>query len=200
MTSLALRPRNVSAGALLIGGGLLAVFPTHALTIVNLTVVTAALSFAVHALAANVPPSGWISPFRWRSPFASGAHRGATGHRADEIGHIRNLIGGRRQEVPGAPPMPPGVLRILRALIASALDISLRDREAVRACRRTVSPLTFAVLTCVPHRRTTIWNTRRGDAHEVTAVVHRILDDLDRIAPGGEARRTSPERPRTEAR
>ncbi len=76
-----LRPANVAAAALVIGGVLLVALPRHALSIVQLVVLTAAAATALYALAVNVPPTGWMSPFKWMSPFGGRRARRGTSSR-----------------------------------------------------------------------------------------------------------------------
>jgi hypothetical protein len=181
MNEYALRPKNLAAAAVVVGGGLIVIFPQHALTVVQLVIVTIAASAGLYLLTANVPPSGWISPFKWLSPFSEDAHTAKAEHRSGELDLIRAQFSGRRQRIEGGPPMPPSVLRQLRPLIAGALDLDSRDEKRVAAARSRVSAQTFAILTSVPGDRPSWFRTVRPHPHEVIETVNSVLDELDRL-------------------
>ena len=126
------------AGGRGLGGVALVAFPQHAWSIVRLLTVAAAVSTALWVLVAHVPPTGWIAPFRWMSPFHGTARRRRR-HALDELQLIEAHLGARRQALEGAPPLPPAVLRLLKPLIESALDLEGgSDPTAVR--RRCLRP------------------------------------------------------------
>ena len=191
MNGRALWPANVAAAAVLIGGVLIVALPQHALTIVQLVIVTTAVSVGVYALAVNVHPTGWISPFKWLSPFSRTAHQGRLGHRSDELDWIRAKLSGRRQHLENAPPMPPPILRQLKPLIAAALDLDLGDEPRLASARGRVSPLTFSVLTSEPLDRPSWFRMLPPNEREVAETVHRVLDDLDRLNSGNSPPATS---------
>ena len=114
MSERSLRTTNVAAGALLIGGLLVAPLPGRALSVVQVVVVALAAATALWVLASAVPPTGWISPFKWMSPFG-GVVTPRLGHRSHALGFLRDRLGDRRQPVEGGPPLPPAVLRRLRS-------------------------------------------------------------------------------------
>lgn len=174
---------------MVIAGALTIAFPRHALTFVQLAVVTAGVAAGVYALATGVPRAGWISPFKWLSPFSRSAHRTRLGHRSRVLELIRARISDRRQAVQGAEPMPPSILRRLRALIAATLDLDPRDPAGLRSARARLSPFTYAVLTAEPLDRPSWLRTHRPDPPEVAKAVHRVLDELERLA----ARATYPQ-------
>ena len=131
MNESALRPGNVAAAAVLIGGVLTVLLPQHAMSIVQLVIVTVAVSSAVYALAVNVPSAGWISPFKWMSPFNRAAYQGRRTRPSDELGSIGSKLSGRRQPIENGPPMPPATLRLLKPLIAVALDFDPNGPAAI---------------------------------------------------------------------
>lgn len=192
MNERALWPGNVAAGAVLIGGILLVAFPRHALSIVQLVVMTIAAGAAIYVLAVNVPTAGWISPFKWLSPFSLTAHPDRLGHRSDELELIRGKLSSRRQKLEDGPAMPPAVLRQLKPLIAAALDVDVRDEKQLRTARARLSRVSYAVLTAHPLERTSWFNTVPGDEVEVVRTVHQVLDDLDRLSTGGHPTPMSP--------
>jgi len=181
MNPRALRPANVSAAAVLIGGVLTLALPQHAMSIFRLVILTAAASAGLYALAVNVPPTGWLSPFKWMAPFNRAVHSEGHERSLDELALIRSWLLGRRQRVGEAPPMPPSMLRILQPLVASALEVSPGDEARWLAARERVSPTTRAVLTTAPLHRPGWLRTLRGDGAAVAAVVNRVLDDLDHL-------------------
>jgi hypothetical protein len=184
MNEQALRFRNVAAATLLIGGVLIVALPRYAATVVQLVIATVGISGGVYALAAHVPPTGWLSPFRWLSPFGGSGRLGRRRRQRTAIEHIRSRFAGRRQRLVRGPPLPPAVLRQMQPVIAAALNLDPRDPTQLAAARGRVSPLTFAVLTCVPMERPSWLRTVRPDPPRVAEAVHRILDDLGLPATG----------------
>ena len=180
----ALWPGNVAAGAVLIGGVLIVALPRHVLSIVQLVIVTTAVSAGLYALAANVPTTGWISPFKWLSPFGRVTHSARLGHRSNRLDLIRGRLSDRRQRVDNGPSIPPAILRQLKPLIAVALDLDLRDETRLASARGRLSPRTFAALTSDPLDRPSWFRTSRSNEREVAETVHRVLDDLDRLTSG----------------
>ncbi len=87
MSERALRPGNVAAAATLIGGVLAVALPQHGMSIVQLVIVTVAVSTVVYALAVNVPTTRWMSPFKWMSPFNQAAYLRSRSGRSDEHLH-----------------------------------------------------------------------------------------------------------------
>lgn len=179
MNTGALRPSNVAAAAVVIGGGLLVLWPTHVMSIGRIVILTVAIAAALHVLATHVPATGWISPFKWMSPFnRRDPKRGRRG--PDELELIHSYLTARRQPVEDAPPVPPAVLRILQRLISAKLQVTPRAARAGSARdRERVSPLTWAVLTAEPMRRPTWWSTLAADPDEVARLVRHVLDDLE---------------------
>ncbi len=191
MNERALRPGNVAAAATLIGGVLAVALPQHGMSIVQLVIVTVAVSTVVYALAVNVPTTRWMSPFKWMSPFNQAAYLRRRSGRSDELGSIRSKLSGRRQPIENGPPMPPATLRLLKPLISSALDLDPDDEAHQPSARGVVSPLTWAVLTSEPLQRPYWFRTLRPNEREVTQTVRAVLDDLDRLKVGaGEAPRS----------
>ena len=87
--------------------------------------------------------------------------------------------------------MPPATLRLLKPLIASALDLDPDDEPHQGSARGPVSPLTWAVLTSEPLQRPYWFRTLRPDEREVAQTVHCVLDELDRLKAGdGDAPRS----------
>lgn len=216
MNERTLRPANVAAAAVLIGGVLIVVLPQHGLSIVQLVVVTIAAAAALYALAISVPewsatwwrvapfnrPSRAVGPTRRlrathparparlaprnggvRRPFGRGRSRGP-----GNLERIRSKLSGRRQPISNGPPVPPEALRLLQPLIRVALEregLDPGDEAHRETARALLSPLTWAVLTSEPLRGPPWYRTRRRAERQVADVVHRVFDDLDRLAAGG---------------
>ena len=184
MNERTLRSGSVAAAAVLIGGVLIVALPQHSVSIVQLVVVTVAAAAGLYALGANVPHTGWISPFKWRSPFSPGVRPGTAGQASDEMDSIRAKLSGRRQPIENGPAMPPEILRLLKPLIRIAHDLDPDDEAHQPPARGVLSPLTRAILTSdslnESHWFRTLWSNER----EVAEVVHSVMDDLDRLAAG----------------
>lgn len=192
MNERSLRPANVASAALVIGGVLLVALPRHALSIVQLVVVTAATAAALYALAANVPPTGWMSPFKWMSPFVPTVRQARDEATAHETDSIRSKISGRRVRIAGGTPMPPETVRLLKPLIRSALDVGPDDDLRAAARKARLSPLSWSVLACDIDPHPGWLGTVRADERRVAEVVHQVLDEIERLDAGGPGTRTPP--------
>ncbi|NNF12031.1 MAG: hypothetical protein HKN72_02330 [Gemmatimonadetes bacterium] len=193
MTSDTLRPTEMASATLFLGGLLLAIAPGYVLPITELVLVTLAAGACVFALSSNVPPTGWISPFKWLSPFGGERRSERRRHGTDEIEGIRAKLGGRRQRLEAAPPLPPEVLRTLQPLIATAVSA---DGEAPHeAARHRLSERAWSILTAEPLPRPYWIATVRPNPWEVAAVVVDLLAELDRISTDTAARTTPPPPP-----
>jgi len=179
-----LRPANVAAAALVIGGILLLAFPRYALGIVQLVVVTATAATALYALAVNVPQTGWMSPFKWMSPFAGTPLPEPGAPDVHELEPIRARVAARRLRAVGGPPLPPETLRLLRPLIRSALDLPPGGPIPGEAALR-LSPLARSILAAELPDDPRWIDTVRPDEDAVAHVVHQVLDELERLDPTG---------------
>lgn len=178
MNERTLRPANIAAAAVAIGGVLVAVLPQHAMSIAGLVIVAIAAAAGLYALVVNAPPAWWRSPF-------DVFHRAGRRTEADDIDRIRSRLSGRRQRIARDTALPPGTLRLLQPLIRIALEregVETSDESAIAAARSLVSPLTWAVLTTEPMARPGWIGTVRPAARRTADVVNRVLDDLDRLA------------------
>lgn len=182
MTERALRPANVAAAAVTIGGVLVVAAPQHAVSIAQLVLVTVAAAAGVYSLAVNVPATGWISPFKWMSPFHGSARPGRDGRGSGEVDAIRSKLSGRRQPIENGPPLSPDTLRLLKPVITAALDIDPTDEAQLISARDVLSPLAWAVLTGDPLTEPYWLRTVGPDEREVAEVVHAVLDEIDRLA------------------
>ncbi len=185
MNERGLRPASVGAAALLIGGVLLLALPRYALGIVQVVIVTAAAAAALYALATRVPPTGWMSPYRWMSPFGGGDRHERADEPVDEADVLHTKLSGRRQPVADGPPMPADILRALRPLIGAALDLDPGGGPPPPTARSRLSPLTWSILTTEPRPGQGWRGTFSPDVREVAEVVHHVLDELERFDPGG---------------
>jgi hypothetical protein len=182
MNERTLRPANIAAAAIVIGGALVVMLPQHAVSIAGLVIVTIAAAAGLYALAVNAPPAWWRSPF----DVFGGDHRPDEAH---DIDRLRSGLSGRRQRIARDTALPPGTLRLLQPLIQVALErdsIDTGDEQSVARARTRVSPLTWAVLTTEPMERPGWIRTVRPDARHVADVVHRVLDELERLAGAGQ--------------
>lgn len=173
------RPANIAAASLVIGGLLLIARPEYAISIVQLVIVTIAAAAGLYALAVNAPAAWWLSPFD-RTVRSRQRRRGY-----DETDRIRATMGGRRQEFPKGPAMPPETLRLLQPLIRVALEREGLDHADVAAretARALLSPRTFAVLMSDARKRPPWFRMLPPDEAGTAEVVRHVLDDLDRLA------------------
>lgn len=168
------------------GGGAMVVFPQYAVSIIQLVIVTIAVLASVSALALNVPPTGWMSPFKWMSPFGESANRKRRGKSLDQIRLIRSSLRGWRQPIQYGPPMPPAALRLLRPLIWEALDLGSEDEWVLQLAQARLSPLSWAVLESGFSRRPLWFSWSPPNRREVSEAILTILDEVDRITSGKE--------------
>lgn len=176
-----IQPRLILAATVVIGGILVLALPQFAMSILQIVIVTAAVVFGVFALESNVPETGWVSPFKWMSPFRRGSYSWRKGNKADEIGSIRRKLSGWRQPIPPCPPMPPEVLGLLRPMIQTVLGLPSEGMDDLAEARAYLSPGTFAVLASDPSKPPPWFLMLPPNKEEVAEAVHGILDELDRI-------------------
>jgi hypothetical protein len=177
MNSQILRPGSIAVGAIVIGGTLVLAMPQHAESIARLVIATVAAAAALYALGFNAPPGWWHSPFDRKRA----GNDDATGSR--ELDWIRGELAAWRRRIPNGPPLPPEVLSVLRPLIESAVERA-GFRSGERDARLPLSPLTRAILRADPSQRPPWYRLVRPDRRAVAGTVHRVLDELDRIAAG----------------
>ena len=178
------RPGEVAA-AVLIGGVLLIALPRHAMSIVQLVIVTVSVVAGLYALAVNVPPTGWMSPFKWMSPFGRATHFGRGGKESGEIESIHRKLSGWRQPIQNGPPMPSETLRLLKPLIRAALDLEPGDDAHLASARALLSPLSWAVLTSGASGQPYYWfKMFPPNRREVAEAVHSVLDEVARLPTG----------------
>jgi hypothetical protein len=172
------RSGEVASAALLIGGVLVAVIPRHALGIAQLVVVTMAVVAGRHLLARSVPPTGWLSPFKWMSPFGRRETRNGTGRSPDGFVTIQSKLYGWRHPFPPGLTLPPGVVSLLKPLVRDALDLEPEDEVLSTPEPSSLSPLTQAILRCDPPRGLDRLRWLPPDSESVAQVVLRVLGDL----------------------
>jgi hypothetical protein len=177
-----LRPGGVAAAALIIGGVVAAALPGHAPNVLRIFIVAMAAVAGLYALSLNVPPSGWLSPFKWLSPFGRRVRLRGVGRGQAEVDIIDSKLSGRRQRLPYGPPMPPGTLRLLRPLIRSAIEIAPDDDVPPPSAGGALSPLSWAILTTEPLDNPFWFQTASPNRREAAEAVHAVLDELERIA------------------
>lgn len=178
-----IRPGGVAAAAVTLGGFGVIALPQHAATLVQLVLITVPAAIALFALSISVPEWGGV---RWLlSPFKRPSRTGATGWGTDELDRIRGDLSRRRQPIPDGTPLTPGALRVLQPLVRAALErngLNPDHREDLEVARKRVAPLTWAVLISEPLLWKNWYETLRPDEAQVAEVVHRVLDDLDRLS------------------
>jgi len=178
MTEHAFRPGEVASSALMIGGILVAVVPRHAMAIAQLVVVTMAVVAVRHLLARSVPPTGWLSPFKWMSPFGRREGRRRGGRGPHGFATIRSKMSGWRHPFPTGLTLPPGAVGLLKPLIRDALDIEPDSEIPPTPEHPTVSPLTQAILECDPPKGVDRLRWIPPDSERVAEVVLTVLGDL----------------------
>lgn len=172
---------ETAAAVVLFGGLLLIAMPQHAGTIVRVLLVALSAVAALWAITRVMPEagvSGW-----WRSPFdPPGSRRPAEPRGAVE--RVRASLATRRQQIPGARPLPAETIRMVQPLIAVALErrgLDPDDAAHRPAIQRALSPLALGVLTSDPRYLPRWYETRRPDARRTADAVRRILDELESL-------------------
>jgi hypothetical protein len=204
----------VAASAALIGGVAVVVLPQHALTIVQLVLVTLAVAAAMGVVGLvfgdGVGAGRPRQHDRWArltSPFRRVRLPDETRSEPPEIERARNYLGGQRllvaapsasvgggQSSAGLPPMPPEVVRRLSRILRSSLYHQGVD-PGVAAQQASLSQLSLAVLSVDlelgerdkqnPRDKRARRRYLAPDSHQVSQVVHAVLDDVDRLLNGG---------------
>lgn len=180
-----IRPGEMVGACLLLGGVLVVAFPTHAMNILQIILVTFAAGAGLYALAARVPPTGWMSPFKWMSPFGKPRPLRRKDSRPPDLDFIRSKLAGWRHPGPMVPPMPPEVIALLKPLVRAVLrqrPAPLTDAEEGPGAP---SRLARGILATEPPRGldwVRVLPPRQG---EVAEVVHAVLDDLESLEAGG---------------
>lgn len=187
MTERTLSPRNVVAGALLIGGVLVIAMPGYFLSIVQIVIVTVAVATGLHALAANVPTGGWMFAFKWMSAFEQPSVPTADEY-SGEMDTIRSQLSGWRQPVANGLAMPPEALHLLKPLITDALDMKRGDEPSAVSELAQLSLLTRAVLASEVDRQLRWRHMLPPKPREVAEVVQQVLGDLKQLT---DARKTT---------
>lgn len=193
MTERYLTLGNVGAAAAVFGGALLIVLPRFGMSVLQLVIVTVAVAAALRAFLSNIPPSGWLSPFKWMSPFVAATPRARTRRTSDEVTAMRSKLSGWRQPIEGGPALPPDVVRLLQPLIRTAVELDPADGAQSLTAGKGLSSATRAVLSTAPLRQPRWRQMLLPNERQVCEVVHCVLDDLERLGFGfGAARRSSP--------
>ena len=170
----ALRPLQVAAAALALGGILVLLNPDRTPTVVQIVLVTIAAAAALRVPLVSLPVIWWSSPFDRDAGDGDPA--------PDEVGAIRARIAGRRQRVLHGPPLPPDVVRQLRGMIRRALDrdgIDPDTEEGLLEARTRLSARAWGILVCPVESRTSRLRTLRPDPEAVARAVHAVLDEIE---------------------
>jgi len=171
-----------AAAALLIGGMLVIIFPRYALSILQLVVITVGVAAGLYALAVNVPATGWMSPFRWMSPFGRIVRSGPAPDRSAELRSIHSKLAGWRQPLGGGLSLPLDTISLLKPLIRESLGLDPRDESGWRSAQHRLSPLSWRVLTYDPPRGLDGFIKLPPNQLRVAEVVGAVLDEVDRIS------------------
>jgi len=180
MNRRAFPPEN-GAAVLVIGGVFLAVFPQYTLSTIQVVIVTTAVMAALFALEANVPSTGWMSPFRWMSPFGRPYPTRRVRRETDELRTMRATFSGWREPLPPGPPLPADTLRLLRPLIRGTLGLDMESESQLDAARKTLSPATWAVLTSDQRQKPFWFQMLPPNPRQVAEAAHRVMNELDRL-------------------
>jgi len=178
MNERTLRPAHVGAAAAVIGGALLVVAPRYAASIVRIAIAAIAAAAGLYAFVVSSPPAWWQSPFE---PSTRGKRKR---HGPDDLERLRESLRGRRHPVAAGPPLPPAILRQLKALIGVTLERAGLDAPGAASASEPgdpLSPATRAVLDSGEPQPLPWYRTLRGSPAETSAHVTAILDDLDRL-------------------
>lgn len=162
------RPRTfvLASGLFLVGGVSVFFWPLSAIIVMKWLVGSLAVVTTLHVVTHTAPPVAWTSPFD-----RNGDQIGTP--EVDEVEWIRARLAGRRIRIGGdAVAVPPETLRLLRPLVEACL---------ARQGGAGLSPLARAVLHGDPTIRPGRWETIRPDTRAVAEIVHRVLDELERI-------------------
>lgn len=174
-------PVRFAAAAAALGGALIVLLPEHAPGIVQLVLLSVAAGAGLHALSSRVPQTGWLSPFKWLSPFADPSRPPRRRHGSDEMDSIRSRLAGRRQTVPGSAPLPPDAIRLLQPVIAAAMGVDPSSRRQMIRARDRLSTSTWSILAAEPLARPYWFRTLRPNQWDAAEVVHDVLDELERL-------------------
>lgn len=175
------RPFALITAAVVISGLVIALWPQHGLSIVQVALVTAAVAAGLHAVLVNAGAGTWDVR---GSPLARLARRTKVPAVPSDLARTYAQLGSGRLRY-GQVALPWGTARQLRWIIAAALErrgIDMDDPSHHAAAQALVSPLTWAVAT---HNQNTPSGRRLINlpAHgpKVAEIVHLVLDDLGRL-------------------
>ncbi len=165
-----LSPRPMASASLVLGGLLLVAAPAHAVSVAQLAVATVAAAGALFVVVRQLRPAVWMTPFNPRD-----RPRGDEDLRS-EVDRLRTRLGGGRVQVAPGLALPPEVVRVLQPIVRAELEgaaggvLAAPPSATLQAILRFESP--------DPRLRVRV---RRGDEQAVSAVVHEVLDELDRL-------------------
>jgi len=190
-----MRPADVASATLALAGFAAIAFPAYVVSVVQVSFVVVAVSVALHALAAHVPQTGWLEPFKWMSPLERASRAARRGRGRSDVHGIRAKLSGARRRIPDASPLPPELVRSLQTLVARALDVDgdpCGDRVArFDGLRDRVSADLWAILVADPSSGGWL-RTLPPDRRAVSASVHRALDELERLLAGDDVATADP--------
>jgi hypothetical protein len=162
-----------------IGGLVIAVWPQHGLSIVQLVTVTAAVAAGLHAVLVNAGSGTWDVR---SSPLGQLSRPARVPSMPSDLERTYAQLWSSRLRY-GDVAMPWGTARQLRRTVATAFGgIDMDDPSDRAAVHALVSPLTWAVLTHDRNRPSgQRLMTLPADAPRVARIVHLVLDDLNRL-------------------
>lgn len=188
MTRPALRIGNVASGAVLVGGAIAIALPQHVVSIAQLVAGAVAAAAGLRVLAVHVPPTGWMHPLKWASPFGDAGPAARKPAAGDELDRIRTALSRPRQRIAGAPALPPETLRLVTPLLRSALELDREGPVDRSRLPETLSPTARAILLTDPRPHASRIFLARADERGVSETVLEVLDELERLT--GDAPRT----------
>jgi hypothetical protein len=171
----------MGAAALVVGGGLVVVFPQHTETLLRLLLGTVAVGLLALGINA-VRQRDWLD-----SPFERDNRGGRL--RSDAVPGLGSIEGALLESTVPAHgmPLPPGVRRRLFSVAATVIDrdgIDLLDPAQRDAARARVSAHTWGVISDELSRSRAPRGRRRVSPADTAALVHAVLDDLERVRSG----------------
>lgn len=178
MSKQTIRPSAAAAASAVISGLIIAVWPQHAVSVVQIAVVTVAVAAALHATRTNGVRPGTDRPSD--SPLARLMTPTALPALPSDLERTRFNLHSRRIRYRDVA-LPWGTAKQLRRTAAAALQrqgVDVDDPSHHAAARALVSPLTWTVLT---HERYKPRKDLRGAGPKVAEIVHAVLDDIDRL-------------------
>lgn len=183
-----------TAAAVALAGGAVAAFPQHALSIVQVLVLTTAVAVGLQVLSTTVVWRRVHGLYdRWTylmSPFRQTGAPEKRRYDVPELDRVVALLGRSRSRDSRLPAVPPEVaLRLGRIARAELFrqGVDPHDPAHQAAYRQALSPVTWQVILYRPEDQQQRHRYAPPDSAGTAALVHTVLDDLDRFRNGARA-------------